>query len=145
MHAAHGVVCRWMYRGGLFRQIETVAQASLINAREMVLHRAGSEMGHVQKHVRRTGAGDLADDGAAHDVAAGEFIGEAFAFGVPEERAIASQSFRQQKTRRLIEMERRGMELNKLDIANHGPRPPGHRHAVAGSNIGIRCFFVDTA
>jgi len=145
MDAAHGVVGGRMDGGGGFRQIKAITKARLINAREMVFHHAGTEVCHVEEHMRRTGPGDFPNDGSADNITTGEFVGEPLACSVTKERAVAAKGFGQEKARGLVQMKRGGVELDELNIADHRPGAPGHRDAIAGGDIGVRGFFEHAA
>jgi 3-dehydroquinate synthase len=145
MDAAHGVVGGGMDGGGLFGEIEAVVEAGLEDAGEVVLHDAGGEVGHVEKHVGGAGAGDFRDNGAADDVAGGEFVGEALAGGVAEEGAVTAEGFREEESGGAIEVEGGGVELDEFDIADDGAGAPGHGDAIAGGDIGVGGVLVDAA
>ena len=143
MDATHGVVGGGVNGGGLLGEVEAEVKAGLEDAGEVVLHDAGGEVGHVEEHVGGAGAIDFGDDSAADDVAAVEFVGEAFALGVAEDGAVAAKGLGEEKAGGALEVEGGGVELNELDVADDGAGAPGHGDAVAGGDIGVGGFFED--
>ena len=51
---------------------------------------------------------------------------------VPEQRAVTPEGLGEQGPRHLGVVEGGGVELDELDVGQHGPGPQGHGDAVAG-------------
>ena len=85
----------------------------------------------------------LRHNGARHHIARSQFLErvialhEPIAIGVSQVCPFAAHGLRNQKPRRALEVQRRGVKLHELDIGDLRARPVGHRHAVAGSYGGI--------
>ena len=62
---------------------------------------------------------------------------EALAMRVEQPRAFAAQRLGDQEARRSFDMQRGGMELDELQIADLRAGAIGHRHAIAGRHVGI--------
>ena len=58
---------------------------------------------------------------------------------------LAAQGFREQKPRRAVHVQRRGMELDELDVADLSAGAPSHRDAVASSHFRIGGLAVNAS
>ena len=107
--SAHHVVsggADWRHIRG---EIETVAEAGGVDAREAFLQEFGGLGGHVEINVLRVGAVHFADDGASDDIAGREFLRfgvalhKAFEKNIAEDAAFSAQGFGKQETRRALD------------------------------------------
>src|SRR5205823_14746437 len=71
------------------------------------------------------------------------FRHEAVQFGIAEDRAFPPQSLRKQESRRILHVQSRRMELDKLHIADFRSGTMGHGYAVGGSDGRISSVAVD--
>ena len=107
--SAHHVVSSGADRRHVGSEIEAVAEAGGVDAREALLQKFGGLGGHIEINVLRVGAMHFADDGASDDIARGEFLGfgvalhKAFEKDVAEDAAFAAEGFGKQKTRRALD------------------------------------------
>ena len=85
----------------------------------------------VEPHVLRAVGLQLRADRPRDDVARLEFVDELLAFGVAQQRTVAAQRLRQERTghRRVVEC--RGVELHELHVGDRSVDPQRHGHAVA--------------
>ena len=99
--------------------------------------------------MRRALARHLGEHAAHHDVARRELgLGvdgehEALAGRVAQQGAFAAQRFGHERRRRVADGQAGRMELHELEIAERGAGAIGHRHAVAGGDLGIGRAGVD--
>ncbi len=88
------------------REVDAVAHAGGVNARETFLDEAFGLGGHVQINVFAVGAVHLADNGAGDDIARGELLRfvvalhETLEIDVAESGSFAAERFREQESRR---------------------------------------------
>ena len=64
---------------------------------------------------------------------------------VAQHAAFSAQCLGEQKPRRALNRQRRGMELHKLHVRQNRTRVIGDGHAVAGGDFGIRRLAIDLA
>ena len=65
--------------------------------------------------------------------------------GVAEKGTVAAEGFGEEEAGGVVQVERRGVELDEFDVADDGAGAPGHGDAIAGGDVGIGCFLVDAA
>ena len=108
-------------------------------------------MRQIEEDGLAPGALDLADDGARHDVARGQLahgmvsLHETLARRVAQNRAFAAQRFRKQESRRARNVQRGGMELDELDVADLGAGAISRGDSIAGGDVGIGGVAEDAA
>ena len=121
----------------------------------------GEPVGHVrqvagvQEHMVGTGGPQLPEDPLRDHVAGcqlGQFVladHEALAVRVDEVGTLAAQRLRHQRLLvddgRTAEVQRRGVELDELDVGDHRTGPKRHRHSVAGGDHRVRGDREDLA
>ena len=148
-HPTHHVVSGGADGGHVGGEIEAVAEAGGVDARETLLEKFGGFVGHVEIHVFGLCAMHFGDDGAGDDIARGEFLGfgvtlhEAFEQNVAEDAAFAAKSFGKKKARRAFDCEGGGMELHELHVGEDGAGFVGDGQAVAGGDFWIGGFAID--
>ena len=94
---------------------------------------------------RFRGAADfhLVDNGTRYHIARCKFSHgmvlrhEATHLEIAQVSALTPQGFGEEKAGSALQIQRRGMELNELHVADLGAGAKGHRHSVAGSDGGI--------
>ncbi len=140
--AARGVVRSRCDRDRLGDRVDPRLAAAGHDGREALQQELLAEVARVEQHVVHRLLQHPAGDGLRDDVARGEVgqrvVGrgeDAAPLRVDEERALAAHRLRHQRllTRRPgAEVERRGVELHELQVADGGARAQGERDAVAG-------------
>ena len=149
--SAHHVVgsgADWRHVGG---QIETVAEAGGVDARETFLQEFSGLGGHVQINVLCGGAMHFADDSASDDIACGQLLGfgvalhEALEKNIAEDAAFSAQRLGKQEARRALDGESSGMELHELHVGQDRAGFVGDGQTVAGGDFRIGGFAIDLA
>ena len=113
----------------------------------------GIEMGQIQINYRILGPADFEfmNDGAGDDVARGQFghgmvLGhEAIHLEVAKVGTFAPQGLREKKARGFFQVERGGMELDELHVADFGAGTERHGDAIAGGNTGVGGVAIELA
>src|SRR5215471_10411068 len=111
----------------------------------------GVEMSQVEVHhgVLCLAALDLIGDGAGDHIAWGEFshlvvLGhEAGQLHVAQVRALSSQRLRDEKSWRIFDIQRSGMKLDELQIADLRPGAERHGNPVTRGDRGVRRLAID--
>ena len=103
------------------------------------------KMGEIEIHNRIFGAApfEFMHDGPCYDIARREFrhwvilCHEAQHLHVAQIGALAAQRFRKQKSRRLLQVQSRRMELNELKISHLSSGAISHCHTIARRNAWV--------
>ena len=137
-HAPDAVVRRGADRDPILRDVEAVIAARAGDAGEATRNAAAVEVVEVQEDARHVGPLQMAHDRPRDDVARrqlGAFVvfgEEAAALVVHDPGPLATDRLGDEQARHAGEVERRGMELDELQILQRGAGPMGRRHAIAG-------------
>ena len=148
-HTADEVVRHGSDRDEVAAQVELVLGQQGGHSRETLTQHVGVEPRRIEVDVRRALARHLGEHAAHHDVARRELgFGvdrghETLAGGVAQQSAFAAQRFGHERRRRAADGQAGRMELDELEVADGGAGTIGHRHAVAGSDLGIGRAGID--
>src|ERR1019366_5657460 len=152
-HSAHGIV-RCRTNGHQFgSNVDVVLHAGGVNGGETFAYAVGMQVSKVEIHC---GIGTLYQlqlmrNRAGHNVTRSQFrqlvvLGhEAFQLNVSQICAFAAQGLRQKKPRSVLQVQRGGMELHELHVADLGAGTMRHGNPVPGCNRGIGGVAVNVA
>ena len=142
--------CR-SYRDIILRDIDTDAEAFLIDIGEMLFCFLRIFMGHIQINVIFTSEFHLVIDRTCHDVTRGErqtfvvFLHKFFSVQRTQDTAIPSYRFGDQEARAVSRMEEGGrVELDELHVADSSFRAIHHCDTVTRSDQRVGRIAVDS-
>ena len=139
----------WNDRDRLPCDVQTCAEACLVNRGEAGLDEIGGLVGDVQINALGATAFHLRIDGPSHDVARGEFflrivpLHEAAAAFIDQDGAFATHGFGDEEGLDGGMVETCWMELDELHVRDHSTGPPGHGDAIPRGDVGICCVEID--
>ena len=137
MHSPARVVGRGHHRDGFARDIDAVAEATLVDARKSFADEFRRHGRKIEQRAGLTTRGQLLLDGARHDIARRQRttrvhgVHETFTPGVDEHSALAAQRLGDEEPRGVLLREDRRMELHVFEIDEARTHAISHRHAVA--------------
>ena len=150
-HAAHRVVCRGTRRDQVFGDVDVVLQAGRVNSRKALLDFRCIQVREIKIHERILGMADLhlVHDGPRHHIARSQFrqrvifCHEAVHLDIAQIRAVAPQRLREQKAWSLFQVQRGGMKLNELHVADFRSGAEGHSYAISRGYLGVRGVAIE--
>ena len=151
LHAADHVVGGGMDGDEVLADVDVEFVHELGELGEALAEFFGGQVANIQENVGEMGLADLFDDGAADDVARGELAifvivkHEAVAVAIDEVGAFAADGFGDEGAAGAGDIERRGVELDHLHVAERGTRAVGHGVAVGGGDFWVGGFAIELA
>ena len=143
VHAADHVVRRGRHGDAVARGVDVEARQHARQAREALHEAPRREVPAIEEDVAAAGAGQVPDDGLAHDVARRQLchrmqaLHEALAALVDEVRALAADGLADEHAAGAGHVERGGVELEELEVGELRARAPRHGQAVAGGDLRV--------
>src|SRR5207245_2269241 len=113
-----------MHGSSFARNVDSIGEASLMNAGKAAANERGASGGKIEPHVGSGRPSHFGDDRSGNNIARREIserviaLHERFSSLVAQHRALSAQSFRQKKPGRALDVQSGGMELNELDIGD---------------------------
>ena len=150
-HASALVVGGGDDRNRLRSDVDPERRAGLVDFRETFLEEFAGLARDVEKDALGAGAFHFGVDGAGHDVARREIFEcmvarhEGRALFVDQDASFAAHGFADEERFGFGMEKAGGVELDEFHVADGRTRAPGHGHAVAGGDVGIRCVEVNFA